>query len=168
MEACYRVNIGKVNAKIETSFIFRLATESNIGRTSHSFLNRHLTKNVGGNVSNFTRKLLKLSGKTLPYSRKQAKCKNRNIFYFQACNRLQYRQDLCYKSPTKYVGSNFTRKLHFSYNQECKTKSVGGNRLQYRQDYATDSNIRQDYLELRNQLKTFWEASETLWEASSL
>ena len=64
-----------------------------IGRTSHSFLNRHLTKNVGGNISNFTRKLLKLSGKPLLYSRKQGKCKNRNIFYFQACYRLQYRQD---------------------------------------------------------------------------
>ena len=51
------------------------------------------TESVGGNVSNFTRNLLKLSGKLLLYRRKQTECKNRNIFYFQACYRVQYRQD---------------------------------------------------------------------------
>ena len=46
------------------------------------------TKSVGGNVSNFTQKLLKIFGNLLLYRSKQTKCKNRNIFYFQACYRL--------------------------------------------------------------------------------
>ena len=55
------------------------ATDSNIGKISHSFLNRHLTKTVGGNVSNFTQKLLKIFGNLLFYRSKQTKCKNTNI-----------------------------------------------------------------------------------------
>ena len=74
-------------------YIYRLATVSKEGRMTHPFLNRHLTKGVGGELRSHTQKLLKLSLNPLHYTRKLSKCQNINIFLFHACLSLQERQD---------------------------------------------------------------------------